>query len=299
MTSVLSIGNFDGLHQGHQKLLRRMTDLARQNGLCSVVISYEDNPAYILAPKSLPMTLLPASVKKRRLEELGIDQVELLHFDAVLAHTSAEEFLHNTLIPRYQPRIMVMGYDSHFGHQRSGDFNFLLKQKLKYGYDLEYVEPFLYQDRPLSSSLIRGKLLRGELREANQLLAQPYTLYGKVVEGARLGKELGFPTANLELTDPHQLIPQAGIYFCQVTFKRKRYFGLTDIGISPTLKQSPRTEVETYIIDFQSEIYGAQLEVALLKYLREEELFTDKAELKRAIQADLDQARALIRSRKW
>lgn len=295
METALSIGNFDGLHLGHIKLLKRLIEASRERGLRSLVISYDAAPACILNRRARPLLLLPPEIKKKRLLELGIDQVELLHFDEQLSLMSADEFLHELLIPRYRPQLIVVGYDSHFGFQRRGDLSFLRSHTGRYGYLLEYVEPLLYQGKPLSSSLIREMLLAGDVGNANELLDQPYALFGKIVPGAGIGTALGFPTANLELADPHQLVPKNGIYFSQADLGDQRYFGLTNIGISPTVKHKGETEIETHLLDFSGQIYGRKMDLSLLGFLREEKTFENREELKQAIAADVARARKLIR----
>ncbi len=294
MSCVISIGTFDGLHRGHLELLNRVVSLAQGRSIRSVVISYDSHPAYTLNQQARPLLLTPVEVKRQRILELGIDQVDLLHFDREFSLTSAEDFLHGFLIPSYRPAVIVVGYDSHFGHQRRGDFAFLQSHAERYGYELQYVEPVSYKDRPVSSSLIRELLLAGNLEEANQLLSQPYTLYGKVVPGSCLGTELGFPTANLQLADPHQLVPRKGIYLSRSQLGAERFFGLTNIGSSPTVKHHGLTEIETHLLDFHEQIYGRDFQVSLIQYLREEKLFADIKALQEAIQQDLAQARKLI-----
>lgn len=296
MATVLSIGNFDGLHLGHLKLLDRVLRQARLQDLRSLIVSYDDHPAYVLNRQARPLKLLPAQVKRSRLLELGIDAVELLHFDSAMARMSAEQFLQGFLLPKYDPRVIVVGYDSHFGWQRSGTPDFLLSKAQDYGYQVDYVKPYLFQNAPLSSTLIRDLLQAGDLDQANNLLARPYTLFGKVVTGAGLGRDLSFPTANLVLSDLHQLVPRTGVYLSKVCLGADEFFGLTNIGTSPTMKRNAEIEIETYLIGLNQQIYGQELQIALLRYLREEKMFASREDLRRAIQSDLAVARKLIGS---
>ncbi len=287
MRSVLSIGNFDGLHLGHRKLLGILVELSVRKDLRSVVISYDNHPSQVLNPRIMPLVLTPGQAKRQAILEFGIDQVELLHFDSKLAATSAESFLDNYLMPAFSPGVIVVGYDSHFGKNRRGDFAFLQLNQDRYGYELVYVEPFLHEDRVVSSSLIRELLLMGDVSEANQLLGKPYTLYGSVVSGAGLGTGLGFPTANLALGDPLQLVPKTGLYLSRVNLDEGSFFGLTNIGTSPTMKQSAKVEIETYIIDCDRMLYGRNLSIDLLRFLREERLFESREALIEAMNEDL------------
>ncbi len=297
--SVLSIGNFDGLHLGHRRLINELTTLAADSQLISVVITFDNHPAEVLQPSLHPRLLLPSAQKVRLLKDLGVAEVALLHFDEELVQTSAEEFLREQIMRRFAPAAIVMGHDSHFGFQRRGNYVFLQEHQELYGYDLHFVEPLQSENRVVSSTLIREKLTTGDLAGANQLLGAPYTLYGEVVRGAGMGRDLGFPTANLRLEDARQLLPKAGVYFCRVKLGPESFFGLTNIGCSPTLKHSGVFEVETHILDFDRQIYGASLWVELLEYFREERMFSGINALRGAMESDLARARDLIQKGTW
>ncbi|MCB5252433.1 MAG: bifunctional riboflavin kinase/FAD synthetase [Candidatus Cloacimonadaceae bacterium] len=293
--TVLSIGTFDGIHLGHRKLLARVQEIARAEQLKSVIVTYRNHPAFTLNKSSALKLLCPPQIKEQELSRLGIDEIEMLNFTPELAQTSAYDFLSEYLIPAWQPRVIVMGYDSHFGKGREGDRQFLQNHASEYGYRVEYVQPALDAGKPISSSLIRRLLQTGNLQEANRLLGRAYCLLGSVCHGQARGRGLGFPTANLTLASPHQLIPAEGIYLSRVHLRGKTFFGLTNIGKSPTLKHSGITEVETFIIGFDSEIYGSTMQVELLKYLREEKMFANSDELIRAMKHDLARAQSLIK----
>ncbi|MGC9361503.1 MAG: bifunctional riboflavin kinase/FAD synthetase [Candidatus Syntrophosphaera sp.] len=294
MNSALSIGNFDGLHIGHRKLLSSLAFLARERDLRSVVVTYDNLPAQYLNNHSRPLLLMPAEQKKQGILGLGIDEVRVLHFDEKLAQTSAEDFLHGFIMPRLTPEIIVVGYDSHFGHKRQGDYDFLLRHARDYGYDLHYVEPLFHAGRVVSSTLVRNLLLEGGLEVANELLAAPYALYGKVVPSSGIGRQLGFPTANIELAEPNQLVPQTGVYLSRVRLEAEEFFGLTNIGSGPTLGKGGAIAIETFVIDFSGQLYGREMSVELIKYLREEKLFPSRDELIKAINEDLLRARTIL-----
>lgn len=293
--TVLSIGTFDGLHLGHRKLLTRVHDIAQAEGLKSVIITYREHPAITLKKDSAPKMLCPSALKKQELISLSIDEVAMLDFTPEMAQITALQFLDEYLIPTWQPSVIVMGYDSHFGKDKAGDRKFIQDHAAVYGYRVEYVEPELDAGVPISSSRIRKLLEAADLKEANRLLGRPYCLLGSVIHGTARGRELGFPTANLTLANPHQLIPAEGIYLSQVHLEGQTFFGLTNIGKSPTLKSTGIIEVETFLIGFDSDIYGSTMQVKLLKYLREEKMFADSNELIRAMQQDLTQAQSLIK----
>lgn len=293
--SILTIGNFDGIHLGHQKLLGRLRDCAQQRNAFSVVLSYTDHPAFTLKAHPAPRVLCPAEYKKRQLLAFGIDKVELLSFSHEFAHISAESFLKEYIVPVWNPELIIVGYDSHFGYQRKGDFHFLQSHTQQFGFDVEYVDPLLSKGRPISSSMIRELLIRGEIDEANRLLGKPYRLLGDVGHGIGKGTSFGFPTANLILGNPHQLIPAEGIYLSKAFVKGSSYFGLTNIGSSPTVKHSGVIEIETFLLDFEEDIYNTALELELHMYLRPEKKFASVEELIMAMKQDLDTARDIIK----
>ena len=299
MEYALSIGNFDGLHIGHRKLLTSLQQEARALGLRTMVITFDNHPAQILRTGNAAMILTPAQHKKVLIQNLGIDKVELLHFDQTLAHTTAEDFLHDFVIPSFHPKMIVVGYDSHFGYQREGDFSFLQSHAPTYGYGLRNIEPVIVDGITVSSSLIRNLLIEGEIVRANKLLAAPYTLYGTVVRGRGVGTKLGFPTANMRLDESQQLLPRRGIYASSINIEEDRFLGLTIIGISPTLKQDGIVDIENHILDFNRDVYGKTVSVKLLSYLREEKLFATQDALIQAIKADVQQARSIHEGKRY
>ena len=290
--TVLSIGNFDGLHLGHRKFLSEVVGTAKKLGLRSVVMTFDNHPAGVIKGAKYT-TLLPIRQKIRLMHELGVDEIPILHFDDEMARTSAEDFLRKDMVEAFSPAVIVMGHDSRFGSGRSGDLEFMKSRQSHYGFELQVVEPLLNGEQLVSSSLIRKTLAEGNLTEANKLLGAPYTIYGEVVHGAGLGNGLGFPTANLRLEEPLQLLPRSGVYHSRAWLEGQSFLGLTNIGTSPTLKHTGETEVETHILDFDGQIYGQPLRVELLSFLREEKMFSSKETLLEAMKEDLSRARML------
>jgi len=292
--SVLTIGNFDGIHIGHRKLLQRLTEAAAQNLLKSVVITFSDHPAFTLNRAALPKLLCPPRLKTRELHALGVHDVDMLHFTPGLSRKTALQFLKDYIVPTWNPELILMGYDSHFGYNRQGNYEFLTGIADEFGFRVEFVPPLLAGDKPVSSSMIRELLLQGNIKQANSLLGKPYRLAGNVEKGIGKGTGFGFPTANLQLSTQHQLIPKDGIYLSKVHLEHASFFGLTNIGSSPTVKHTGIVEIETHILDFSDDIYGCPMELELLQYLREEKVFNNEDELVAAMQQDLLSARGII-----
>ncbi|PKN78262.1 MAG: bifunctional riboflavin kinase/FAD synthetase [Candidatus Cloacimonetes bacterium HGW-Cloacimonetes-1] len=292
--TILTIGTFDGVHQGHQKLLHKMFHTAKRENLTSVVITYSDHPAHTFKRNPDHRVLTPLQCKLEMIKEMGIEHIELLDFTEDFAKTKARVFLSEIIMKRFNPRIIVVGYDSHFGYQREGTYAFLRKQRKKHGYETMYVSPTMQGTKPVSSTSIRNMLSVGDLDTANKLLNRPYRMFGKVVHGQAIGRELGFPTANIELCDAHQLIPRLGIYLSKVLINNDSYFGLTNIGKGPTVRNDGKTIVETYVIDLDQDLYGCDISIDFLRRLRDEKLFGTKEELIDAMRADLSLARTII-----
>lgn len=282
------------MHLGHRKFLLEVVNTAKDLGLRSVVMTFDNHPAGVVRGEKYT-TLLPIRQKLRMMHELGVDEIPILHFDEEMAKTSAEDFLRKDMVEAFSPAVIVMGHDSRFGSGRTGDLEFMKSRQSQYGFELQVVEPLLDGDRVVSSSVIRKILAAGDLAEANRLLGAPYTIYGTVEHGAGLGRRLGFPTANLRLEEPLQLLPRSGVYLSKAWLNDQSFLGLTNIGTSPTVKHTGKTEVETHILDFDRQIYGQQLRVELLSFLREEKMFSSKETLRDAMREDLSKARTLAK----
>lgn len=292
--TILTIGTFDGVHLGHQRLLNKVSISARRNSMKSVVITYDKHPSLLLRPQSEPKLLTPTLCKVSLIEACGIDEVVLLPFTTEFSQLDAKVFLREYILQRHDPALIVMGYDSHFGHGRKGNYSFLKKQRKFADFDTMYVSALLHNGKPLSSTMIRTYLTMGDVDQANSLLGRPYRIYGKVVKGKGIGNTLGFPTANINLMEANQLLPRSGIYFCRVYIEGAAFFGLTNIGTSPTLKSTDNIEVETFIIDYHGDVYDKEIEIDMLKRLRDEKKFGSQIELVDAMRQDLARARQLI-----
>jgi riboflavin kinase/FMN adenylyltransferase len=292
--SIVTIGTFDGVHIGHQRLLTKVSITAKRAGLRSIAITYDRHPSQVLRPEQGLRILTPLADKIDMIKSCGIDQVEILQFTEEFSTIKAETFLNDFVVKPHQPQTIVVGYDSHFGNKRQGTFAFLRKRR-KYGnYNTLYVNAINHDKKPISSTMIRNMLSDGNLDTANLLLNRAYKIRGQVVPGKGLGRELGFPTANIVPLDQLQLVPRAGIYLCKVQLQGSTYFGLTNIGKSPTLKPSLSDEIETYVIDFEGNLYGCEIEIEMIKRFRDEKKFGSKQELIDAMRHDLSLAREQI-----
>ena len=294
MKSIVSMGNFDGLHLGHRKLIQTMVDLAKQQSLKSVVITFKQHPALVLNKPHDFQLLIPCEHRIRMMQDLGVDEIKCLPFTKELSQFSALDFLETYLIDELDTAFIVVGYDSHFGHKREGNYQFLQKHAQEFGYQCLYVPALKDEEGIISSSRIRILLHEGRIDEANRLLGSPYSIFGEVVRGKGLGKGMGFPTANLALDEAQQLVPRAGVYISRVFLGEDVFFGLTNIGTAPSVKQDRKTTVETYMPEYNADLYGARMKLELLHFMRPELCFASRAELITAMQADLANAKTLF-----
>ncbi len=293
--AVLSIGFFDGVHLGHQRLIERAEVLAAEQGAVAVVVTFWPHPSAILRPEAAPALLTTLAEKLRLLGELGrLDATVVLPFDEALSRQSPEAFL-DVIGAFCRPLALVEGPDFAMGHKRAGDLAFLRAAGERRGFAVEVYEERAGGER-VSSSRIRALLREGTVEEATRLLGRPYSLEGEVVEGDRRGRQLGFPTANLRL-DARKLLPRSGVYAVRVRLPgemRATHPAVCNIGVRPTFSGEPRLIVEVHLLDVAMDLYGLELAVELVARLRDERRFAGVEELKAQIGADADHARSLL-----
>ncbi|EOQ88961.1 riboflavin biosynthesis protein RibF [Leptospira yanagawae serovar Saopaulo str. Sao Paulo = ATCC 700523] len=282
--SSLTLGNFDGIHVGHQTLLLRTVEKAKELGIPSVVVTYYPNPSVVLGKKPNFKYLSSEKEKEELIRGFGIDYLIVLEFTLELSKMSAEDFLENIMIKTLHAKHIVIGYNHFFGAERRGDFELLNSNKTKYGYTVELREAVLKKDSKISSSLIRGFLDKGEMEEAKILLGRNYHITGIVVEGAKRGRTIGFPTANLKVPSD-KLLPSVGVYACFAKFDGKDHKGMVNIGYNPTF-DGLGLHVEVNIFDFDENLYGKEIELEMVKKIREEQKFDGIETLKAQLSID-------------
>jgi riboflavin kinase/FMN adenylyltransferase len=292
--TVLTIGAFDGVHRGHRALISDVVARARATGRLSGVLTFHPHPVVVLAPQRAPEYLTTLGEKMALLEGLGLDLAAILTFDRQMANTPAREFV-KMISWRLRLRELWVGADFALGRYRQGDVAYLQQLGRELGYEVHVVEPLIMDGRTVSSSRIRALLKDGEVEEASYLLGRYHSLSGEVVEGARRGHSLGFPTANLEVR-PERAVPANGVYAVFAVLGRQRYQGVANVGVRPTFDNGRRT-VETYILDFEGDIYGCDLVVEFVARLRSERRFQSVEDLIAQIAEDSEEARRILEQR--
>jgi len=291
---VVAIGNFDGVHRGHRAVIAAAVDHAMALGRPAVALTFEPHPRLLLRPHEPMFRLSDETAKLRLLAATGLDGAAVLTFDAALAALSAKDFIARILVERLAVAGAVIGFDFHYGKDRSGSPTFLVEEGRRLGFPAEIVPPLEDEGRAVSSSAIRAALAAGRVVEAAELLGNPWFVSAPVVHGDARGRELGYPTANLKL-DPGCGL-KFGIYAVRVGVAGLRYDGVASFGRRPTFDDGPPL-LEVHLFDFSGDLYGASIDVAFLAWIRSELKFTSVAELIRRMDEDCRLARsALARS---
>lgn len=282
---VATIGMFDGVHLGHRSVVSLVVGQAAERGWASAVITFARHPQTVLHPDSPVPLLMSVDRRISALAETGVDYTVLLDFDRQLASLGAAEFLQQ-IYNKYSVRRLIVGYDHRFGHNRSDTFDDYVDYGRRIGIDVVRAPEFVGAGAHISSSAIRRLIAEGDVVDAERLLGSRYSLSGTVVEGNRLGRTIGFPTANIQPAEPHQLIPAAGVYAVVVRLGDTAYRGMLNIGTRPTVDRSGRTTIEVNIFDFADDIYGKTLTVEFVQRVRAERRLSSVDSLQRQLADD-------------
>ena len=265
---ALSIGMFDGVHRGHQTIVKNLNTIAANKGLESAILTFWPHPRTIFSPNDDLKLLNTIEEKTYLLEKNGVQHLFLKEFDEEFRNLTGEEFVKQILVEKLKVKHLIIGHDHTFGKNRSGDFNLLQKMSFEYGFEVEQVEAVDFHDRHISSTQIRNALLNADIKEANEMLGYTYSVSGTVVHGKKLGRTIGYPTANISV-NPLKLLPKNGAYIVDVFVKNQHYKGMLSIGTNPTVDGNSLT-VEVYILDFSDDIYGEEISVNFREFLHEE-----------------------------
>ena len=286
--AVITIGTFDGVHMGHRQLINKLKSEALLINGETVIITFHPHPRKVVSSAILGIRLINTLDEKLELiEELGIDHVVVVPFTEVFANQPAEDYVKNFLIDKFHPHTIIIGYDHRFGRDRLGDYRLLENKTKEYDYQLKEIPKHILENISISSTNVREAILHGDMKTAETLLGYEFFFSGIVVDGDKLGRKLGYPTANLRIQDEEKITPGNGIYavYAQLAGSTEKLKGMMSIGFRPTVDGKKRV-IEVNIFDFDQDIYGLSLRVYVKKYLREEVKFDGLESLVKQIDQD-------------
>jgi riboflavin kinase/FMN adenylyltransferase len=277
---VVTVGTFDGLHVGHQKIIQRMKQIAREQNGETILVTFHPHPRLVLNHNAYEIRFINSLKRKYELlDSFGIDQMIIIPFTREFAQTSSEDFITNILVEKIGVKKLIVGYDHHFGKNREGNYEQLIILGKKLGFEVEEIPAEVIDGVAVSSTKIRNALAHGNVKLANKLLGYTYSITGVVVEGNKIGRKIGFPTANINVEDKYKLIAAGGVYFCQVDVAGETYHGMGNIGTRPTVNIDGLV-TEVHILDFDRDLYGEEITIYFLDRIRDEKKF-DTIELLR------------------
>ena len=284
---ILTVGSFDGVHLGHLKVISRLNEIARQNEGESVIFTFSPHPRLVLNPDAKLRLLSPLDEKIALLEQSGVRHLIVFPFTKTFAELSYTDFVRLILVGQLNIDSLVIGYDHKFGKDRKGDFEMLKNLSLAFNFKLEKLDALLSDNVNVSSTKIRDSLQEGNIEKANQYLGYTFSLTGTVVEGQKLGRKIQFPTANIEVSDSHKIIPGFGVYAVLIDIEGTSYRGMLNIGTRPTIIQNiPRLSIETHIFNFDQNIYKKKVTIRFITKIREEKKFASIDSLRAQLEKD-------------
>ncbi len=283
--TVVTIGTFDGVHAGHQKIIKRLVDSARANNLESVILTFFPHPRMVLQKESGIKLINTIEERTDILEQSGIDHLVIHPFTMQFSRLTAREFVKEILVEKLRAKKVIIGYDHRFGRNRTANINDLKKFGEEFDFEVEEITRQDIEEVAVSSTKIRTALEEGRVEKANNYLRHPFSLKGEVVKGRGLGKEFNYPTANINIAEDYKLIPKNGVYVVRSFIEWETYFGMMSIGTNPTVGGTSRT-IESFFFKLDKDLYGKRLKIDLLIRIRDEKKFNSVEELKLAMKQD-------------
>lgn len=294
--TVITVGTFDGVHLGHKQIIQRLTDLATQNKSRSFIVTLDPHPRIVLSQSIGEINNQQNEIKLlndledrlKLFEDYGVENVLVINFTKEFSKTSPLSFVEDIIYKNIGFNYFLIGYDHSFGKNREGDINLLLEIKDNLNFEIEQVEPLLLNESAISSTKVRKSISNGEIQIANEMLGYDYYIKGKVVEGFKRGRQIGYPTANIEVSDKYRLIPMNGVYVVRVELESNsintseninKFYGMANIGFRPTFDNDKKLSIEVNIFDFNQDVYGKNLKVSFINYIRNEQKFNSIDEI--------------------
>jgi len=283
---IVTIGTFDGMHLGHQKIIKQLIQSAKEIDGESVLITFYPHPRSVIISNE-PIKLLQNQAEKiNKLEELGLDNLVIIPFTNEFSKQTAIEFIQGIIKDKLNCHTLVIGYDHHFGNNREGNLSFLQENAKKFQLEIIEIPAREIDAIKISSTKIRNSLLEGDIQTANSFLGYPYEISGVVVSGQQLGRTIGFPTANISLNDSNKLIPKHGVYAVKTEIHGKECFGMLNVGINPTVQDTSSMKLEVHLFDFSADLYNESITLQLINYIRPEHKFDSIDALTKQLKKD-------------
>ncbi|WP_412986567.1 bifunctional riboflavin kinase/FAD synthetase [Pontimicrobium sp. IMCC45349] len=284
--SIVTIGTFDGVHHGHQKIISRLTKIAKKDGLKAVVLTFFPHPRMVLQKDAGIKLINTIDEKANLLSDFGVDHLVIKEFTQEFSRLSALEYVRDVLVKKLHVKHIIIGYDHHFGRNRTANIDDLKEFGEIYDFKVTEITAQEVNEVAVSSTKIRKALIAGDIKAANQFLGYNFMLNGNVVKGKGLGKQINFPTANLNIEEDYKLIPKDGVYVVKANIENTEVFGMMNIGVNPTVDSSNTQSIEIHFFDFNNNIYDKNIKVEILQRLRDERKFASIKELKDQLQKD-------------
>ena len=285
--TIITIGTFDGVHLGHQKIIKKLNELKKKNGGETLLFTFDPHPRKILFPEQSDLKLITTTSEKcELLKKFGIDNVLVFPFNIDFAKMSAQDYISEIISESLKTKTIVIGYDHRFGANREGGIETLKQEATKYNFNVEEISPQEINHVNISSTTIRKAIEEGEIEIANKFLGYAFFMNGRVVKGKQLGRTIGYPTANIELDNKDKIRPKTGVYFVRVIIGNDTFNGMLNIGYNPTTDILSKQKIEVNIFNFEGDIYTQNIKIEFVKYLRNEKKFANLDELKLQLAQD-------------
>ena len=292
--TIVTLGTFDGVHKGHIAIINRINDIAKKNNLESVLLTFYPHPRHVLYPDDQNLKLINTIEEKiDSLKLTGLDNLIIHKFDKVFSRLKSVNFIRDILVDKLNMNYMIVGFDHQFGKNREGSFEDLIQFSNLYDFKIEKIEAQLVEGISISSTKIRKAIQAGQIVKANSYLSSNYSITASVTKGNNIGSSIGFPTANLDVSNRWKIVPKNGVYFVSVLVQNRKYFGMLNLGSRPTIADSTFV-IEVHLFDFNKQIYNETLKVSFLKRIRSEKKFLDMSKLQLQLKTDEIECRSLI-----
>lgn len=292
---ILTVGTFDGVHIGHQSIISRVNDIAKDKGGESVLLTFHPHPRMVLFPDDDSLKLINTIDEKMALlESFGLDHVIVIPFEKEFSRMSPVKYVRDILVNKIGIHTIVIGYDHHFGRNRQGNLALLKELAPLYEFNVEEIPAQDIDEITVSSTKVRNAILEGQIRLANEFLGHKFTLSGKVVSGKKIGREMGFPTANIQLSDKHKVVPGDGVFAVKGLIEAKEYEGMLNIGTRPTIDEKGITTIEVHFFDMNEDFYDKEIQITFERKMRNEQKFSNLTSLQEQLTIDALKAKEIL-----